>query len=94
MYTEETRICEICNQKYIAQRKNSICPDAECKRLRKLLMQAEAKKDRYAPIKNPQTDRIPKGKSLVEVAVEARQAGMTYGKYMEKRYAAQKCYEK
>lgn len=74
------RICVECGAEFAPNRETQVCCNSICQheRLRKIekSWREEAKKEKARKIKK-------KPETLAEVNAKAREAGMTYGKYME-----------
>ena len=83
----EERICNTCEKSYIPKRKDQVYCCAECrnqgfkKYLRAYGIEAREKKRQE---KVEKVKKKEKPSSLVDIAVEARKAGMTYGQYVAK----------
>lgn len=81
MAKEYQKICIVCGKEYVAHNhKSSICSD-KCRHKRG----KEQEKQRKARVKiRNELERLKnvKGKTLTELAIEARQHGMTYGQYV------------
>lgn len=81
MPKEYKRICIVCGGAYIAHKHNSkICSD-ECKRKRSAVM-LDARMKRLREKAEAEKQKAVKKKTLTELAIEARQHGMTYGQYV------------
>ena len=82
---EYNKTCAICGKPYIAKRKASKCCGEKCKkeRERQLQKQRDAKRAEAAAAYELEQKKT---KSLAQVNREARERGMTYGKYVEWLY--------
>ena len=78
---KEVKKCEECQKYFVSYRTNSICCSKECSYKRRLRLMAESREE----IK-PKKPRMKKSnmKSIADISVEARKAGMTYGQYVAK----------
>lgn len=73
------RRCAVCNKLYIATRQNAKYCSADCR-----LEGTYAMKRTYKERKEQKAKPKKLKKSITDIAVEARQAGMTYGQYVAK----------
>lgn len=79
---EYARVCLVCNKPYVATNHNSrLCSEA-CRRKRNIELCRESRIRAKAEAELTAIKKARK-KSLTELAVEAREHGMTYGKYVE-----------
>lgn len=75
----EVKKCAICGRCFITNKMKVVCCSPECQKKRNKQLQNEARR-KYVSQKEPKK----KTKTLAELSVEARAAGMTYGQYVAK----------
>ncbi|MBO5068993.1 MAG: hypothetical protein J6C37_01315 [Roseburia sp.] len=73
----EVKKCSICGKHFITNKSRVVCCSPECQKKRNKEIQNEARR-KYVSQKEPKK----KKKTLEEISVEARAAGMTYGQYV------------
>lgn len=73
--------CAVCGGTFYGNRKNTLTCSESCRRKRQADIREENQK-----LQQLQTKRISR---LGELNKEARERGMTYGKYMAEKYASQ-----
>lgn len=87
------RECVICGKRYVAHTSRQKTCGEECgKVLRKNIKRKWEKESKFPSFKKPEPDQPRHGKcqrkkkqfSVVEIAVLAKQEGMTYGQYVAK----------
>lgn len=78
---KEVKKCVICRKLFIAEKVNVKCCSKECGHINQMNMSREYhKREREAAAPGKKS----KKNSLTDVAVAARNAGMTYGQYVAK----------
>ena len=75
----EVKKCVVCGKHFISTNSKVVCCSQECQKKRNKQLQNEARR-KYVSQKEPKK----KTKTLAELSVEARAAGMTYGQYVAK----------
>ena len=78
---KEVRKCEICGKPFVANNVIVVCCSDECRRKRRNILDAEYRK-KYKSVGIEKKKKKKPTKSIAEIAVEARKAGMTYGQYV------------
>lgn len=75
----EVKKCAVCGKHFITNRSRVVCCSPECQKKRDKELQSAANR-KYVS----QKETKKKEKTLAELSVEARAAGMTYGQYVAK----------
>ena len=74
---EEVRKCIICNKTFVANTPNKKCCSNECTKIKNRMNATRYNKEVRGNGKKPK-----KSLSFTDIAVKAKQAGMSYGKYV------------
>ena len=73
----EVRRCVVCNKSFVVNTPNKKCCSNECTKIKNRMNSARYNKE----IKG-NNNKTKKSLSFTDIAVKARQAGMSYGKYV------------
>ena len=78
----DIRRCAVCNKTFVTSRVNTICCSDACKYSRRL-QTAKENRERILKQETKAVERKKKtARSITEIAVASREAGMTYGQYV------------
>lgn len=79
---KEVRKCVVCSKAFVATRENTICCSEPCKKKRRLQVAAQQRKIAAQKSERAKEKKEKKQRSITDIAVAARHAGMTYGQYV------------
>lgn len=80
-----TKICKVCMKEFVSDKPQRVCCSVECSEENKLATAREyQRRIRAAGLRKDikKNTKKPKNTSIVDMAVKAKAAGMSYGQYV------------
>lgn len=75
-----TKRCIVCGKEFMCRSKKALCCEGECRRIRGNEIAREYRKT----IKMTEKKKIKPKYSIAQISVKAKEAGMSYGEYVQK----------